>query len=237
MKKTNINLEWMDNFFVQEAFKVLRTNIQFCGQDIKIVAITSASENEGKSTISLGVAESFAGLGKRVLLIDADMRKSVIASRYTDASGVVGLSEVLTGLQSINDCIYKTQLDGLYLLMAGQFPPNPSELLSGPHFETLLETLKKSFDYIFIDTPPLGAVIDSAVISSKCDGTILVCAGKVKKNKIVPVVNQLKRGNCNILGIVRNSVSNRSDGYYSKYGYKYGYGYGQDKGHRKKKSS
>lgn len=224
MGKTQVNIPGMDNFFIQEAYKVLRTNLQFCGQDVKVMAVTSCLENEGKSTITLGLGQSFAELGKKVLIIDADMRKSVMAARYTTAHDVKGLSEVLNGMISVNDAIYLTQIPQLHILLAGKYPPNPTELLAGKYFEKLIGEARGIFDYILIDTPPLGEVIDSAVVASKCDGTVIVCANKVRAGRVGAVIDQLRKGSCNILGIVMNNVKHNGSGYYrKKYGYK-GYG-------------
>ena len=109
MGKITLKLPGEKDFFTQEAFKVLRTNLQFCGQDVQVISITSCDENEGKTTVSLQLARSLAELGKNVLIIDADMRKSVMAGRNTDAKDIVGLSEVLTGMVKLKDAIYSTQ--------------------------------------------------------------------------------------------------------------------------------
>ena len=134
MGKITLKLPGEKDFFTQEAFKVLRTNLQFCGQDVQVISITSCDENEGKTTVSLQLARSLAELGKNVLIIDADMRKSVMAGRNTDAKDIVGLSEVLTGMVKLKDAIYSTQYPTLQLIFAGKYPPNPVELLIGKYF-------------------------------------------------------------------------------------------------------
>ena len=174
MQSTILKLPGANDFFTQEAFKALRTNLQFCGQDIHTVVITSCNENEGKTTITLQLAKSLSELDKRVLVIDADMRKSVMAGRNTSVEAPVGLSEVLTGLVAVKDCLYTTQCENLSIMFAGKYPPNPVELLGGPYFESLLQEARKVYDYVLIDVPPLGSVIDAAVVAAKCDGTILV---------------------------------------------------------------
>ena len=130
MNRIQIELPGQNDYFVQEAFKVLRTNIQFCGKDIKVIALTSCDENEGKSTTTLQLGKCFAELGKKVLVIDADMRKSVIAGRNTNLKNSKGLSEVLTGLCTINECLYAVENTSLHILLSGQYPPNPVELLN-----------------------------------------------------------------------------------------------------------
>ena len=214
MESIKLKTPWKDHYFVQEAFKVLRTNLQFCGQDIRVVLLTSCNENEGKSTITLNIARSFAELGKKVLVIDADLRKSVLAGRNTNVRNPKGLSEVLTGMCTVGEALYRVEESSLYVLFAGQYPPNPVELLSGKYFSTLLEECRKNFDYIFIDTPPLGRVIDAAVIAPNCDGTALVVGkNKIRYSQAQEVTEQLRKSGCRILGVIRNSVKQKKHGY------------------------
>jgi capsular exopolysaccharide synthesis family protein len=210
MKSTTIKLAGVTDFFMQEAYKTLRTNLQFCGKDIQVIAITSCHENEGKTTISLNLGRSLAELGKRVLVIDADMRKSVIAARHSNAKNPAGLSEVLTGLSVLSDCIYSTQVEKLHLIFAGQYPPNPVELLNGKYFAELINETRKVFDYVIIDTPPLGLVIDAAVVAPLCDGVMMVLADKaIRSKQAKEVVEQLRKSGSKILGVVRNNVGGK----------------------------
>lgn len=213
MEKTNLKLPGMDDFFTAEALRVLRTNLQFCGQDIQAVALTSCDENEGKTVVTLQLAKSFSELGKRVLVIDSDMRKSVMAGRNAMTRNPAGLSEVLTGLSSIGQCVYATQFEGLHIMFAGKFPPNPAELLAGKYFQALVEESRKYYDYIFVDTAPLGKVIDAALVAQCCDGSVLVMGKDVRYNSAREVVNQLKRSG-RILGVVRNMVPKGDSPYY-----------------------
>lgn len=215
MGETILKLPGDEDFFTQEAFKVLRTNLQFCGQDMRVIAITSCNENEGKTTVSLQLARSLADLGKRVLVIDADMRKSVLAGRNTNAKNIVGLSEVLTGMVKLGDAIYSTQYPSMQIIFAGKYPPNPVELLSGKYFKILLAEARKVYQYIIVDTPPLGSVIDAAVAAPNCDGTILVIGdGAVRYRQAQDVVAQLEKSGSKILGVVRNKTSKKDSGYY-----------------------
>ncbi len=217
MNETKLKIPGENDFFTQEAYKTLRTNLQFCGQDIHAIMVTSCSENEGKTTVSLGLGKSMAELGKKVFVIDADMRKSVIAGRNADVRFPAGLSEVITGQESLDNCLYATQYPNLTLMFSGQYPPNPVELLSGRYFDALIAGSRKTFDYIIIDTPPLGSVIDAAVIAPKCDGAILVISDQsVGRRLALDVVNQLKKSECPILGVVRNNVKKKNDRYYYK---------------------
>ncbi|MBQ7800869.1 MAG: CpsD/CapB family tyrosine-protein kinase [Oscillospiraceae bacterium] len=214
MEKMFLKLPGNDDFFTQEAYKTLRTNLQFCGQDIQVIAVTSCQENEGKTTVTLNLAQSLTALGKKVLVIDADMRKSVIAGRYTNVKNPTGLSEILTGMVNLADAMYATQYAYLHLIFSGQYPPNPVELLSGRYFKAMLSESRKVYDYVLIDTPPLGRVIDAAVIASDCDGVILVMAdNSVRSSQAQDVVDQLKKSGSKILGVVRNSVGAKSRQY------------------------
>ena len=221
MEQITIKLLGVGNYFVQEATKALRTNVQFCGQNMKVITLTSCRENEGKSTIVLQLAASLADLGKKVLVIDADLRKSVMAGRNTSARRPAGLSEVLTGMVKLKDCLCEVKNTTLHILFAGQYPPNPVELLSGEFFDALLEEARKVYDYVLIDTPPLGPVIDAAVIAPKSDGTILVMdTGCVRYSQAREVVDQLQKSGSKILGTVVNNARKSGRGYY-KYSYRY----------------
>lgn len=221
MEPITLNLPGENDYFTEEAYKVLRTNLQFCGQDIKVIVITSYTENEGKSTIALHIGKSFAELGKKVLVIDADMRKSVIAGRNTTAKNPSGLSEVLTGMKPLSECLYPVKDTKMSVLFAGQYPPHPVELLSGKYFNTLLAESRKVFDYIIIDTPPLGRVIDAAVVAEKSDGAILVLGNsKVHYKDAQELVETIKKSGCRMLGVVRNNRKKTNRKYYAQKYYK-----------------
>ncbi len=193
------------SYQISESFKSLRTNIQFCGNNFKCIALTSCLPNEGKSLISVELALSFAEIGKKVILIDADMRKSIMHTRYQYQPLCDGLSQYLTGQADINDIICETQNENLFMIPCGLFPPNPVELLAGENFKKLIASLRTQYDYIIIDTPPLGAVIDSAVISTVCDGVALVVAlNKVSRKLALEVKSQLEKSECKLLGVIVN---------------------------------
>ena len=227
MKPIQLNLPGNNDFFTGEAYKVLRTNLQFCGKDIKVIALTSCNANEGKSTVSLHIAKSFAELGKNVLMIDADMRKSVIAGRNTTVTKPRGLSEVLTGLNTLEECIYPVENTSLHILFAGKYPPNPVELLNSKYFEELIQKSRERYDYIIVDTPPLGQVIDAAVIAKQCDGVAMIISNsKVHYKAAQMVVDTIQKSGCKMLGVIRNSTKRQKGGYYyQKYGYGSKYGY------------
>lgn len=207
MESTVLNLSAYDNFYTQEAYKTLRTNLLFCGRDVQIIAVTSHWENEGKTTVALNLAKSLTELGKRVLIIDADMRKSVMAGRHTKAKNPAGLSEILTGIVKLSDGLYTTQYENLHMIFSGKYPPNPVELLGGKYFPMLLEETRKVYDYVIVDTPPLGQVIDAAVLAPFCDGTLLVMESHLIRQKHAKsLINQLNKSGSKILGVVRNNI-------------------------------
>lgn len=195
------------NFATVEAFKTLRSNLLFCGSDIKTIVITSSFENEGKSTVSAELSKSLAEIGKKTLMIDADMRKSVVLRRSLKAQNILGLSELLSDQATVEQVLYNTQLPEFDIIFSGHFPPNPVELLSSKKFSKLLEEFKEIYDYIIIDSPPLTPVIDAAVISANCDGAILVFSlGRAKIKESLAVKEQLIKSGCNILGAVINQT-------------------------------
>ncbi|MBO5305648.1 MAG: CpsD/CapB family tyrosine-protein kinase [Clostridia bacterium] len=212
MKKIVLKEDVKKNYFVTEAYRTLRTNVQFCGKDVKVVALTSCMPNEGKTTIAIELGKSLSEVGKKVLLIDADLRKSVVVRKYTSESGVMGLSQFLSGQVAKEDVLYQTQYEGLDVIFAGQYPPNPVELLSGKSFKEFLEESKEVYDYILIDTPPLGMVIDSAVVAGLCDSAIMVIsAGRIRRAKALEVKAQLQRSGVRILGVVLNHAETKRD--------------------------
>ena len=157
------------------------------------------------------MAQSFAQLGKRVLFIDADMRKSVVMRCHTNQRNLPGLSEVLTGRCAWKECVFGCQIPNLDLLFSGHYPPNPAELLSGSYFEKLLKESRMFYDYVIVDTPPLGRVIDAAAAAPFCDGVAVVINGNVTKcHEAKAVVEQLRKSGCTILGAIRNDAAVRS---------------------------
>lgn len=224
MKEVNIYRQELD-YSANESYKSLRTNLLFCGEEKKVIAITSCTPNEGKSTVSINLAMSLADSGKKVLFIDADLRKSVLTGKTEVEGEIKGLSHLLSHQETIDNVIYSTNIPRFYIIYAGTVPPNPAELLGGNYFKKLLEAVRKIYDYVIIDTPPLGSVIDGAVIADACDGSILVIeSGAVSYRFAQEVKEQMERCNCPILGVILNKVDMSRQGYYGKY---YGKYYGE----------
>lgn len=211
------------SFYLKEAYNTLRTNVLFCGSDVKTIAITSVQSHEGKSTVSWNLAYNLADSGKRVCLIDADMRKSVFSSEHGVQGHTFGLSEYLSGQKKLNEVLYATKNENLYVIMTGAFPPNPSELLSKPAMEDALKKLENSFDYVIIDTPPVGSVVDGIIVSRITDGTLFVIkSGQTEIWAAQNAAADIQKAGGKILGVILNQVnyvgkSKYYKSYYAKY--------------------
>ena len=210
-----------ESYRTSEAFKSLRTNIQFSGTDIKCILVTSCMQDEGKSFISIELAKSLSEIGKKVIVVDADMRNSEAIKRYKiESQNPVGLSQYLTNQASFENVLFKTQYENLHIVLSGIFPPNPVELLCTEKFKEFLVKCRQEYDYVIVDTPPLGVVIDAAVIAQNCDGAVLVIAAeKIKYRLALSVKKQLAKSNCKIIGAIMNYTD--SKGFIKK---KYEYG-------------
>ena len=215
------------DYRTNEAYKTLRSNIEFCGAENKAIAVTSCTPGEGKSSVAFNMAVSMADAGHRVILIDADLRKSVLVGRYKTETVRRGLTHYLAGQSTFEEVVASTNIKNLYVAFAGPVPPNPSELLGGKGFHALMDGLRKIYEYIIVDTPPLGSVIDSAVVAKECDGAVLVIeSGAISYRFAQRVQEQLSKANCKPLGVVLNKVNVNSKGYYGYYGKYYGKNYG-----------
>lgn len=237
-KRVQLKESGPENFFYQEAVKTLRANIQFAGKSNKIILLTSCLRNEGKSSSAFELAKELGKDGERVLLIDADIRASVFTQRYGVAEKVNGLTHFLSGhINDINEIIYKTNYENLYVIFSGPYSKNAPEMLNEESFGKFLRAARGVFDYIIIDAAPLGEVIDAAIIGKNCDCSLIVMeAGAISYRLAQKVKWQLENSGCPVLGIVLNKVQSR-DGKHVYYGKKYGkygkygnYGYGYDTG-------
>ena len=221
MQDIELKKEEMD-FRSKEAYKTMRTNIEFSGADIKVICITSCMPNEGKSSVSFELARSFAQNGKKTLLIDADLRKSVMRAKHKRGRVKFGLTNYLAGKALLEDAICVTDEPDFYMLFAGPVPPNPSELLGNENFKSMIKECRDTFDMIIIDTPPLGSVIDTAVVSKLCDGAVIVIeCGAVSYRFARRVKEQLEVAGCKILGCILSKVNLTGKGQYGRYYGKY----------------
>ena len=220
-----MNLPEVKDYRLTEGLNQLKTNLAFCGKDIKVITITSSVQNEGKSSVAFDLSKTMAEGGKKILMVDADLRKSVLAAKYHIQGIDKGLSHYLTGQAEIEDIIYETETEGFYLSVAGPLSPDPTSLLDSDQFQKFIDKVREDYDYVIIDAPPHGVVIDAAIIGKYCDGAVLVIEQGVIKRKVVQdVIKQLKRGKVRILGAVLNKVDERI-GAYGAYDYKYSYSY------------
>lgn len=202
-----------------ESYRTLRTNIQYSSFDkeYKTIVVTSSEPGEGKSTTSGNLALAMAQGESRVLLIDCDMRKPSLHKRFR-ISNTHGLTDLLLHKKTMEEVMIKYN-ENLTVVPAGRVSPNPSEMLGSKAMGSFLEEMKKHFDYIIMDTPPLGAVTDAQVLSTKVDGTVLVVkAGSTKRDVVMNSVNLIKSVNGMFIGTVLNGVENSKNKYYYYYG-------------------
>lgn len=233
MKQLTINAMPKLDFASSEAMNTLCTNLMFSGKSIRRIMITSCRANEGKSYISMNVVRKMAELGKKVVLVDADLRRSVIDSRFEikyEGGKETGLTHFLSGQSKIDDVIYGTNVEGLFLVPVGRKVSNSLSLLNDVNFSILLDKLNEIADYIIIDAPPVGLLIDAAEIARSCDGTLFVVKyNEIRRKELMEARAQITRSGCQILGAVLNEVSFKSyssrkyynKSYYSHYSSKY----------------
>lgn len=205
----------------EEYYNALRTNIQLSGDNLKVITISSVEASEGKSTTSTNIALAFARAGYKTLLIDADIRNSVMSGVFKSRERITGLTDYLAGTQDLSHGLCETSIDNLFMIQSGSPSPNPTALLQSANFELMIETLRKYFDYIIVDTAPIGAVIDAAIIVQKCDASILVTeAGGTKRRDVQKAKVQLEQTGIPFLGVVLNKfdVKREKYGSYGSYG-------------------
>lgn len=222
-------------YAVEEAINRLRINISFLGSDIRKIMVISTFPNEGKSFIACQLWRQMAEMGKKSILLDMDLRNSVMVEKYNMTldgnSKFPGTSDYLAGNVSLEEAILQTQFEKGDILPNVEQVVNPSLLIESRRFKEMLNTMTETYRYVFVDTPPLELVSDGEKIGSLCDGAILVVrGGSTSKRMVQNSMRQLERSGCPVLGVVLNRVETSKGGYYSKkYGYGYGYGYGEKK--------
>lgn len=224
-------------FAVKEAYNSIRTNLLFTqqGEKCPIFVVTSPTANNGKTINSANLAINFAQMGKKTLVIDADMRNPSLHKLFS-LSSRNGLSEILAGLTD-NITVTKTDIENLSVLTSGKIPPNPTELLSSPRMDKLLDFVKEHYDCVFIDTPPINIVTDATVFAQKATGYILIVkTDTTNVPELKTAVSTLQGINANILGFILNDANSEKKKYYSyyrkysrSYSYNYKYAYGNSK--------
>ena len=198
-----------------EAYRSLRSNIEYSSFDdeYRAIVVTSSVPGEGKSTTSGNLALSLAQSGNKVLLVDCDMRKPSIHKKFK-ISNMSGTAELLLRKESFED-VANFYNENLTIITAGKIPPNPSEMLSSRAMTAFIKEMKKEFKYIILDTPPLQAVTDAQVLSTKADGVLLVVrAGSTKREMVLNSVDLIKKVQGKVIGTVLNGVENKKNNYY-----------------------
>ena len=227
-------------FFVREAYKTLRTNVSFSltnEEKCHVIVTTSSMQGEGKSITTMNLAISYAQTDRKVLVVDCDLRRPKLA-RLMQMNSTVGLSNLILNPKLLSNAILPTHVPGLDVILAGDIPPNPSELLGSPRMERIVSLLREKYDFIFLDSPPVNMVTDAVVLAPLSDGVIfLVRANRSERGAVIHAVEQLEYAKAKILGFVLNDVDMEKTHYgyghryksysrYRRYGYGYGYGYG-----------
>jgi receptor protein-tyrosine kinase len=213
-----------DNSAIAEAFRKLRTNLQFLAVDNppRVIVVTSSMPNEGKSTTAINIALALAEAEHNVVLVDGDMRRPML-DKYLDLVGSVGFSTVLSGRATLSEVLQKTRFPGLTVLTAGTVPPNPSELLGSLAAKKVLAEMRAQFDYVIVDSSPLLAVTDAAVLAANADGVLIMARfGQTKHEQLTQALGNLEDVGASVLGAVFTLTPTRRNAYY-KYSY-----YGED---------
>ena len=221
MKKIEITQDEL-SYELEEEIKTLRTNLLFCGDDKKAILLTSCFQGEGKTNTALQWAQSLAAMQKKVLLVDADLRKSVLISRLNVGKVEYGLSHFLSGQCSLGEAVVSTNIPRFHIMFSGPSVKSSAELLTNERFEKMMDSFREIYDYIIIDSAPLGMVIDAAIAAKQCDGAIMVIESEKVKYRIAQEVKKkLEKSGCQILGVVLNKVPRRNRKKYYGYGEKY----------------
>lgn len=225
MKKLEITRFAKPDYVTAEGLNTLVTNLSYCGKDIRRIMVTSRYAGEGKSYVTMNLMNTLAGIGRRVVLVDTDLRASGIQSNYrlrSESETIEGLSEYLSGHCGFEDVIYETNIQGAYLIPAGHEAPNPLQLLETEAMGQLIEKLSEDYDIVLLDTPPVGILADAVALAKYCDGALLVVAYRQgKQREIGDAVANIQQTGCKVLGAVLNDVhfkklSNRHYYYNSK---------------------
>lgn len=239
MKQLEITNPGALDYNSREALNRLRVNFSLCGDHFKKIIVTSSIPSEGKSFISTNLAMMLAEAGCKVALVDADIRKSQLRTRLgikTDENPLDILS-YLAGRAGVNDVVYSTNYQNLFVVPAFRTVVNPAILFQGDRFPALLNSLAQQLDYVIVDTPPIANVSDGDLIASHCDGAVLVVRGGLTPRSLISnSIKQLESTGCTLMGTVLNRVNFKGSGYYGKYyGGLYDDYYNSEGSHSKKK--
>lgn len=219
IRKWNLIAERSPNSPISEGYRMLRTNIEYSTIDhkLQIIMVTSSGPGEGKSITCANMAVSFAQANKRVLVIDADLRKPAQHHIFAIANNK-GLTSALLKRLDPQDVIQHTSTDRLSVIAAGAAPPHPSEVLSSEAMGALLKKLRETYDVIIIDTPSIMSVTDAQIVAAQSDGVVLVIdSGKVKKDVALKAKASLEHVQANLIGVVLNNINRKQSEFYSNY--------------------
>ncbi|WP_405343638.1 CpsD/CapB family tyrosine-protein kinase [Ruminococcus sp.] len=215
-------------FAIVEGYKIARTNLVFSltAQNSNCVAVTSWSKGEGKSTATVNLAISFAKMGKRVLLIDTDLRRPNLHN-LLKLKNDTGVSDIIGQFGDFQSAVHHNAVTNLDVLTSGAIPPNPSELLASPVFADILKKAKEEYDYVIMDTPPLGVVTDTLLLKDYVGGYVMVVRERITSHgDIERALQSVKLADTKVLGFLKVGCEMRSRGYgYNKYRYRYNYNY------------
>lgn len=202
------------DYACSEALNTLCTNLSYCGREVRSILFTSRYEQEGKSGISMNVMRTLAGYGKRVLLVDADLRCSTLARRYRFTYAQrenAGLAQHLAGMCELQDVVYRTNLPGAFILPAGHEVLNSMQLLASYRYGEMMDALRDEFDIVLVDSPPAGLIVDAIEIARYCDGAVIVVEyNRGRVQDVADVAANLAKTGCKVLGAVMNGVNLKS---------------------------
>lgn len=211
MEKLEIKRKPAKSAGEREIYRTLRTNIELSGEENRVIAITGCTSGDGKTIVAYNLAVALAESGRRTVLLDADLRNSVLLQRLEVSVQTAGLCQLLSGGAMVGDVVYITNVQNLYLIPSGMRTENSTELLGNERCREAISALRNTYDYIIVDTPPLGNVIDAAVTAKWCDASILVIpSDTLSRTAACNIVSQLRAANSNILGAVLNKGENKS---------------------------
>ena len=198
---------------IAESYRNIRTNIEFSNidKDLKTILFTSSQQNEGKTTIVSNLAVTFANLDKKVIIVDCDLRNPSVHKKFK-IGNIYGVTDVLLEKKSFNSCVKETDVKNLDIITAGEIPFNPSEILSSKKMKEFINNLKEVYDYVFIDTPPIGIVTDAGILSTYSDGVAMVVgSGEVSIELAKVSVERLNKINANLIGVILNKFNIEGD--------------------------
>lgn len=222
-----------DALVVQNAAKTLLANIRFASVDrpVKSIVLTSSVPNEGKSTVAYNLAQAIASSGKRTLIVECDMRRRSLAD-MVGARARHGIYAVLSGQVELDEALVATSHRNLFFLDSEPHIPNPADILSSQRFRKLVARMESDFDYVVIDTPPVGTFVDAAIIAALADATALVVRERfVKRAELQNAYDQLKKADANVIGVIMNMCEAESSEYYYAYYNKEGKRVRKSEGH------